>query len=604
MKLICHLLFTTLLLASCVDEQAAQHSVQRLDISFADTPLARSTWADRTDSEGGTASYIWENNTNMLTAIKHDGQYVPFYENMSDAAQYHSMTRFETVDAEQSKIRLHTTLGVKYDYDAEQAAYEFPVAAGDLMFCCHPVDARTSVGSDAAGVSVKLPIPSTFSYTKCVNDLSSLGDYSYVYTSTTLQTVDANSIVASASPFRSACAIVRFNVTNGISSDIMITGIKMEAADGSRIFPNVLGFSEGTLSEQADRTGYYSRLTTDIQGVTIPRTQTGVFYNMCFPLDGDFNHVPLKFTVDTNYLTYQLHLDSDVITNRKFEAGKLYTFNFILEEKEIRLNTIDISQCTTYNVDKAESLNIIVSPDAIWQQTASESAQMVFVSLGMTTTIDGKDYDVLWATCNLGAMEPIGTGNHYAWGEVGPKAASLYSPEGYISTASSDIHNTSYDAVKTYLGGGHWLWCMPTKDMWDDLIEQCTWTWKTVKKVDDGEATEENLDFDSSVWEVKKTNANGKLEGIIYFPITGYSGREEGGDTYGKVKKARCCYWTSTPSGDAAGATAKSWAFVTTYYIETSSGDGHMSDHTQALQECERYNGYSIRPVLLKERNN
>ncbi|MGM9747797.1 MAG: hypothetical protein ACI3ZN_03270, partial [Candidatus Cryptobacteroides sp.] len=414
MKLIRHILPCILLLSSCAGEKLMHNDVHRLDISFADT-RTRSIWEDKSDTEDKVC-YIWEDNTNMLTAIKHDSRYVPFYESLASAAQYHSMTSFETIDEACSKIKLQTLQGVKYD--VADGEYIYPVAVGDDMYCCHPVNGNTVVSSNADAVSVDMHLPSSFSYTALVNDLSSLADYSYVYTSTTLQAVEDNSVVANASHFNSACAIIRFNVTNNITSDVIITGIKMEAGDGSRLFPNVLRFSEGSVAEQPDKTSYYNRLTTDITSVTIPRTQKGIFYNMCFPLDGDFNHVPLKFTIDTNYLTYQMSLDSDLITNHKFEAGKIYTFNFSLEEKEIRLNTIEISRCTTYNVDNEESLNVILKPDTEWNQSDNYTAQMVFVSLGMTTTIEGNEYDVLWSTCNLGAMEPVETGYLYAWGEV------------------------------------------------------------------------------------------------------------------------------------------------------------------------------------------
>ena len=604
MKFICPILITFLLLSSCTEEQGAdQNSVQRLNISFADTPT-RSNWNDQTDTEN-KVNYIWdESNTNMLTAIKHGSQYVPFYESMTSAAEYYSSTHFETVDAEKSKIKLKTEKGVKLEVVSD--AYVFPVASGDEMYCFHPINEHTTVSHSASAVTVDMHLPATFNYGQLTNDLQSLADYSYVYTSTTLQSVDANDVVAQTSHFNSACAIIRFNITNHITSDIIITGIKMEADDGSKIFPNVLRFADGQVAEQTDKSGYYNKLTTSIgqvtSQVTIPKQQTGIFYNLCFPLDGDFNQVPLKFTIDTNYLTYQLRLNSDLITNHKFEAGKIYTFNFTLEEKEIRLNTIDIAQCTTYNVDNAESLNVMVSPDAVWDQTGQESAQMVFVSLGMSATIEGKDYEVLWATCNLGAMEPIETGYHYAWGEVTKKTASSYSPSGYKGTASTDIHNTADDAVKAYLGNGYWLWCMPTKEMWDDILTKCNWKWKTVKKVSEDTESEDNLDFDASVWEVTKRDEAGQLVGLIYFPITGYSGLDESTGTYTKVNKARCQYWTSTPCSNEAGATEKSWAFETTYYTEQGSGDGHMT--VQKMEERERYNGYAIRPVLLKEKTN
>ena len=590
------------LCSSCKEEQMVSDSVRRLNITFADEQT-RSSWNDNTDAEGGKVSYIWENSDNMLTAIKHGSEYVPFYESMSSAAAYYSKTRFETVDDAKSKIKLETVSGVKYDYDSDNNKYLYPVAAGDNMYLCHPINEdNAAVHSSSATVQVDLPLPSTFSYNNLVNDLSAWKDYSYVYTSTTLQSVDDNSVVANASHFNSACAIIRFNITNNVTSDIIITGIKMEADDGSKIFPNKLRFANGTMAEQEDKSGYYNRLTTDISSVTIPRNDKGIFYNMCFPLDGNFNNVPLKFIIDTNYLTYQLRLNSDVITGNKFEAGKIYTFNFSLEEKEIRLNTIDISRCTTYNVDNTESVEIVVPADVIWEQTGINSSQMVFVSLGMTTTIGDTEYDMLWATCNLGAREAIETGFLYAWGEVNRKADNLYSPDGYTaSTVNSDISNTEHDVVKYSLGEGYWMWVTPTKEMWEQLMRECNLTWKPVQKVDHGGGGEENLDFDASVWEVKKTGADNKVEGVIYLPITGYCGLDETDNTYKKVNKARCCYWTSTPSSNTAGANKKAWAFHTVYEIDPDYPSvGHMSD--AALEECERYNGFAIRPVLLRRK--
>ena len=65
------------LFSSCKEEQMVSDSVRRLNITFADEQT-RSSWNDNTDAEGGKVSYIWENNNNMLTAIKHGSEYVPF----------------------------------------------------------------------------------------------------------------------------------------------------------------------------------------------------------------------------------------------------------------------------------------------------------------------------------------------------------------------------------------------------------------------------------------------------------------------------------------------------------------------------------------------
>lgn len=605
------ILLALLLLSSCNEEQMVSDSVRRLNITFADEQT-RSSWNDNTDTEGGKVSYIWENSDNMLTAIKHGSEYVPFYESMSSAAAYYSKTKFETVDEAKSKIKLQTVSGVKYDYDSENNIYLYPVEAGDAMYCCQPINEdNATVHSTSAAVQVDFSLPSTFTNDALVNDLSVWKDYSYVYTSTTLKSVDDNSIVANASNFNSACAIIRFNITNSTTSDIIITGIKMESDDGSKIYPNKLRFADGAIAEQDDKSGYYNKLTTSIDQVTIQRNDRGRFYNLCFPLDGNFNGVPLKFTIDTNYLTYQLNLNSTAITNNKFEAGKIYTFNFSLEEKEVKLNTIEISHCTTYNIDNTESIEIVVTPQLTWHQTGDITTQMVFVSLGMTMLYEGKTYDVLWATCNLGAKEALETGHLFSWGEVARKEETLYSPDGYTGTAATDIAYTEHDAVKHMLGEGHWFWMMPTKAMWKKIIDECEWTWSTVKKVDTGTGSEENLDFDASVWKVQKKDSEGRVTGLIYLPITGYAGLDESTNTYKKVEKARCCYWTSTPSSATSSTSSsatdrareKSYAFYTKYEIDPDNpSTGHMSSKNDAIQEYERYNGFVIRPVLMREK--
>lgn len=603
MKIITHILLLLILLSSCNEEPTLSDSLRRLNISFAEDSQTRSLWHDQSDTEQKKVSYIWENSDNMLTAIKHEGHYVPFYETSSSAATYHSKTLFETVDDAKSKIKLQTVSGVKYDFNSENNQYLYPVSADDNMYCLHPINSNTTESSNADAVYVDMTLPSTFSYDKLVNDLSAWKDYSYVYTSTTLQSVDDNAVVANASHFNSACAIIRFNITNSTTSDIIITGIKMESDDGSKIYPNKLRFADGAIAEQDDKSGYYNKLTTSIDQVKIPRNDRGRFYNLCFPLDGNFNGVPLKFTIDTNYLTYQLNLNSTAITGNKFEAGKIYTFNFSLEEKEVKLNTIEISHCTTYNIDNTESIEIVVTPQLTWHQTGDITAQMVFVSLGMTMTYKGKTYDVLWATCNLGAKEALETGHLFSWGEVARKEETLYSPDGYTGTATTDIAYTEHDAVKHMLGEGHWFWMMPTKAMWEKMIEECDWTWSTVKKVDTGTGSEENLDFDASVWKVQKKDSEGRVTGLIYLPITGYAGLDESTKTYKKVEKALCCYWSSTPASATAGGEEKSYAFYTKYEIDPNNpSTGHMSSKDSAIQKHERYNGFAIRPVLMREK--
>ena len=105
-----------------------------------------------------------------------------------------------------------------------------------------------------------------------------------------------------------------------------------------------------------------------------------------------------------------------------------------------------------------------------WTRTTSNFKQ--YVDLGLPS-------GTKWATCNIGASSPEEYGGSYAWGETTQK---LYN-NGWNSydycdgTAEScyyigdDIAGTEYDVAHVKWGGS---WRMPTKDQWNELIQQCT----------------------------------------------------------------------------------------------------------------------------------
>ena len=103
---------------------------------------------------------------------------------------------------------------------------------------------------------------------------------------------------------------------------------------------------------------------------------------------------------------------------------------------------------------------------------------------------------VKWATFNLGASSPTGSGNSYAWGETQPKSSyswenykwckgtentltkycydSTYGNEGY--TDAKGMLDLADDAAAANLGGS---WRMPTVDEYLELrnTSNCDWTW-------------------------------------------------------------------------------------------------------------------------------
>lgn len=99
---------------------------------------------------------------------------------------------------------------------------------------------------------------------------------------------------------------------------------------------------------------------------------------------------------------------------------------------------------------------------------------------------------VKWATYNVGADTPEGSGNYYRWGEVLPYDRYVYYKWGYETSMGMNLSKYNSDSrygrvvdYKTRLddsddiayvkfGGG---WHIPTEQEWKELCENCTWTW-------------------------------------------------------------------------------------------------------------------------------
>lgn len=109
-----------------------------------------------------------------------------------------------------------------------------------------------------------------------------------------------------------------------------------------------------------------------------------------------------------------------------------------------------------------------------------------YVDLGLTS-------GTKWATVNIGAETPQDYGNYYAWGEIYTKENYKWSTYKYGSgeneltkyctseeygkddfTDSKTTLDNTDDAVIVKWGG---KWCIPTKDQFDELRNECYWVW-------------------------------------------------------------------------------------------------------------------------------
>ena len=147
---------------------------------------------------------------------------------------------------------------------------------------------------------------------------------------------------------------------------------------------------------------------------------------------------------------------------------------------------------------------------------------------------------VKWATCNVGASKAEDYGSYFAWGETAPKDS--YTWENYKWANGSETTMTKYcsessygnngftddktvldaedDAATVNMGGS---WRMPTVEEQQELIDGCTWTWKTKNGINGCEVK-------------SKTNGNS-----IFLPAAGFYNDS---DLYGTG--FRSLYWSNS----------------------------------------------------------
>ena len=196
-----------------------------------------------------------------------------------------------------------------------------------------------------------------------------------------------------------------------------------------------------------------------------------------------------------------------------------------------------------------------------------------FVDLGLPS-------GTKWATCNVGANNPEGYGDYFAWGETTPKETYNWSTYRYCNgdynTLTKYCNNSSYgnngftdalttleasdDAATANWGSG---WRMPTYAEMNELKNNCTVTWTTQNGVN-GRLF---------------TGPNGNS---IFLPAAGYRYDSELLDagSYGY-------YWSSSLGTDYP---SNAWN------LDVYSGNYSMYND-------DRYYGHSVRPVCVSSQN-
>ena len=228
----------------------------------------------------------------------------------------------------------------------------------------------------------------------------------------------------------------------------------------------------------------------------------------------------------------------------------------------------------------------VVSTDAYYTFIVAEERSLVanFIYNGGSITHEyvdlGLPSGLLWATCNVGADSPEEYGDYFAWGETQPKNYYFWSTYQYCNgtenTLTKYCNNSSYgfngfnDNLTTLLpeddaATANWgsNWRMPTKEEWQELLDNTTITWTTQNGVN-GRLF---------------TAANGNS---LFLPAAGYlydsSLHLSGDGGY---------YWSSS---------------LDTGYPDDAWRLGFLSSH-YGMGDGSRLHGFTVRPVCSSRQN-
>ncbi|MBQ5513830.1 MAG: hypothetical protein IIT83_09100 [Bacteroidales bacterium] len=165
-------------------------------------------------------------------------------------------------------------------------------------------------------------------------------------------------------------------------------------------------------------------------------------------------------------------------------------------------------------------------------QSAAES-----VDLGLPS-------GTLWADRNVGASSPEDYGDYFAWGETSTKSNyewftlkycedntgetySKYNTELVFGNVDNKTTLEKSDDAATANWGSNW--CMPSQQQFQELYDNCTWTWTTRNG--------------KKGYEVKGKNGNS-----IFLPAAGYRD-----DTDFYYTGSDGFYWSSSLDADSPG---------------------------------------------------
>lgn len=255
---------------------------------------------------------------------------------------------------------------------------------------------------------------------------------------------------------------------------------------GVRSWTGSLG--KGTYKIECKQKGHETSLTT--KEITAAMNGQTITLSAPVPIYGSLN-------VESTPIGATIYIDGK-------EIGKTprYINEVLIGQRALRLMKEGYEEYSeTVTITKGERKQVKAVLNTILSPPVTENLQQIVDS--NNSTYIGHDYvdlglpsGTLWATCNVGASAPEECGDYYAWGETTTKSMYNWSTYKYCKGRGDKL--TKYCSNSSYGNNGftdnltilqsnddaslaNWGrdWCMPTREQWEELINNTTITWIT-----------------------------------------------------------------------------------------------------------------------------
>jgi len=248
---------------------------------------------------------------------------------------------------------------------------------------------------------------------------------------------------------------------------------------------------------------------------------------------------------DSGKVKFLLYIKSDRAVNGSAEICLNCPEQSLVLQKSMPLNTADKdSVLVEYEFDYNPRLEYPI--EFLYNN-------VVLFKCSLTSVIMENGYEAIdlglsvkWANMNIGGNHPFEPGSFFSFGENNTKEAFW----------DNNYNGISFDAAAALWRG---RWRMPTKSQFEELINNCTWTWKT---------TAQGQGYDI----VGKTGKH------IFLCA---AGMKDGDKLVGKNDCGQ--YWVSPQEGDGNNPVRLLFAKMVNPRVSSKK---------------EKYHGLSIRPIL------